>query len=268
LGSNPVKSIWPSQSENARLGREYLDRYADILHRGGDREWVGQYLKRNTWRCEADAVTAAALLGDAGVEEGRIFSTGGAPFVFEFLLRRRFSGELVSRVEEPLRLSTVAEDLNLRTVPMSLQRPDPDAIAGLGQFHLIALRQPLGVLQFDLPATLKQLRELLLPNGVLHICAANGGRLRRILTRRTTPKAATAYRYQPSRRAAEIPETSYSEAELRDLLEHAGLQVDSVSYRNRLPYRGGRRRLRQSLTAASPSLRDEIVVTAHRPEGA
>jgi hypothetical protein len=266
-----VNTIWPSRTENSRLGREYLERYADILHQSGDRDWVGQYLRRQAWRCEADAARAAWLLGGDDLASGRrILSTGGTPFVFEFLLRKRFSGELVSLVQDSERLIEVASDLDLQLAPVSLRTADADAIARLGRFDLIALRQSFGLLRLDLAATLDHLRGLLLPGGALHLSAANGARVRRLLTPRGSGNHTTsgaAERYQASRRGAELPELRYTEKALCTLLEDAGFLVDDVSYRNRLPHRGGSRLLRQSLTLLSGSLRDEMVVTARRPEG-
>ena len=83
-------------------------------------------------RCEDDACKVARLAGGFRTSSSaiRVLNVGGAPFLFEYFLRQRFDGELVSLDLNPDRLKNLVSRIGVNARAVNIELADQSVIDG------------------------------------------------------------------------------------------------------------------------------------------
>jgi SAM-dependent methyltransferase len=191
---------------------------------------------------------------------------GAAPFIFEYLLRKQRPDIRLRSVDLDVgRFPHAADILGLDIAQMDFERADAATIRALGQFQCVVFCEIFEHLRIDILRTMRLLRELLAPDGILYLTTPNGGgssALRKHLFRgRTGPDPVSEWsKLETVGHMGHVRE--YSFREVRDVLEFAGFTIDRYGYRRRS--RGSRwRDTPQSLLRGiAPAWGSEIVLAA------
>jgi len=200
-------------------------------------------------------------------EFSRCLNIGGAPFFFEYLMKKAHPEvEVVSVDLHPDRFRYVERVLGIKVAQLDVERPCSAAATKMvGQFQCVVFCEIFEHLRIDLLQTMSFIRSLLSPDGFMYLTTPNGlgidalGRI--ILRGRTGP--------HPTREWAKLDNPGhmghvreYSYVELRDVLVHCGFQVQRYLYRHNIGHFRLRDRSLRMLTHLMPKLGNEIVVVA------
>ena len=192
-------------------------------------------------------------------------NVGGAPYLFEYLLRK---------ARPKLRLTTI--DLDTSRFPRAAEvlaslivQADVERMNGtnVGRSECVVFSEVFEHLHIDVLGTIRTVASLMAPDGFLYLTTPNGLRasgVLRVLRGRTGPSVVGEWRkLKDIGHMGHVRE--YSLRELCEVLDHVGLRVESAFHRRRA---GVGRSLRGVITAAAvgllPQLGDDLVIAARR----
>jgi SAM-dependent methyltransferase len=240
---------------------DVAEKYIEILPRfrlpQGLVDWAAQYALGHAGRCLWDARFLANH-----IRNGRVLNIGGAPYVFEMILRdERPDLQLVTVDLDPDRFPGVEEALGIRVIQGNIEGPGWELNE---TFDCIVFAEILEHLRIDLLGTLDRVRNRLKPEGTLYLTTPNGLSFLNIfhhfLRGRTGPPPIREWEKLGSLgHMGHIRE--YSLIEVTELLTSCGLTIDKVILRNQ---RDGDWPLRDLLVRSRSGLAGEIVIVARR----
>lgn len=228
--------------------------------------WAEDYARYHTGRLlwDVDFLTRNYVFS-------RCLNIGGAPFIFEYLMKKAHPQmEVVSVDLHPDRFPSVERVLGIQVAQLDVERPGSAAAQMVGQFQCVVFCEIFEHLRVDLLKTMSFIRSLLNENGFLYLTTPNGlgiaALCKYILRGRTGPDPIEEWsKLADLGHMGHVREYSY--VELRDVLVHCGFQVQRYLYRGKIGHSGGLAyRLRdgsaRTLTRFIPRLGNEIVVVA------
>ncbi len=232
---------------------------------GLDRElwpWAEKYARNHAGRVlwDVDFLTR-------NYKFSRCLNIGGAPFVFEYLMKKAHPEvEVVSVDLHPNRFRHVERVLGIKVAQLDVERPPAAGVEMVGQFQCVVFCEIFEHLRVDLLKTMSFVRSLLNEDGFMYLTMPNGlgiDALRRNLRRgRTGPDPIKEWsKLVNLGHMGHVREYSY--IELRDVLLHCGFQVQRYLYRRKT---GDSDRFQRILTRFIPKLGNEIVVVARRAD--
>jgi Methyltransferase domain len=227
-----------------RLDRELMD-------------WAADYARGHAGRCLWDARFIASR-----AECGCVLNIGGAPYLFEMILReQRPDLELIAVDLDPGRFPGVEETLGIRVLQGNVESP---AWALDQSFDCIVFAEILEHLRIDLLGTLERVRARLSLSGMLYLTTPNGlsflNIVHHFLQGRTGPPPIREWGKLASLgHMGHVRE--YSVTEVTELLTTCGFEIDQITLRSQ---KEGRWPLRDLLVRSRPSLAGDIAIVAHR----
>src|SRR5258708_25861828 len=232
---------------------------------GLDRElwpWAEKYARNHAGRVlwDVDFLTR-------NYKFSRCLNIGGAPFVFEYLMKKAHREvEVVSVDLHPNRFRHVERVLGIKVAQLDVERPPAAGVEMVGQFQCVVFCEIFEHLRVDLLKTMSFVRSLLNEDGFMYLTMPNGlgiDALRRNLRRgRTGPDPIKEWsKLVNLGHMGHVREYSYTE--LRDVLVYCGFQVQRYLYRRKT---GDSDRFQRILTRFIPKLGNEIVVVARRAD--
>ena len=249
----PAEIYYPARE----LAEKYIEILAQFRLSQGLADWAAQYALGHAGRCLWDARFLANHIGN-----GRVLNIGGAPYVFEMILRhQRPDLELVTVDLDPDRFPGVEDALGIRVIQGNIESPD----WGLNEtFDCIVFAEILEHMRIDLLGTLNRLRNQLEPDGTLYLTTPNGLSFLNIfhhfLQGRTGPPPIREWEKLGSLgHMGHVRE--YSLIEITELLTTCDFAIDKVIFRSQ---RDGNWPLRDLLVRSRSSLAGEIVIVARR----
>jgi hypothetical protein len=199
-------------------------------------------------------------------EFSRCVNVGGAPFIFEYLMKKaRPEMEVVSVDLNPDRFRHVDRVLGIKVAQLDVERPCSAAAERLGQFQCVVFCEIFEHLRIDLLKTMSFVRSLLSEDGFVYLTMPNGlgiDALSRIIRRgRTGPDPIKEWsKLDNLGHMGHVREYSY--VELCDVLAHCGFRVQRHLYRRKIEHYKLRDWSIRMLTRFMPKLGNEIVVVA------
>jgi len=199
-------------------------------------------------------------------EFSRCVNVGGAPFIFEYLMKKaRPEMEVVSVDLNPDRFRHVDRVLGIKVAQLEVERPCSAAAERLGQFQCVVFCEIFEHLRIDLLKTMSFVRSLLSEDGFVYLTMPNGlgiDALSRIIRRgRTGPDPIKEWsKLDNLGHMGHVREYSY--VELCDVLAHCGFRVQRHLYRRKIEHYKLRDWSIRMLTRFMPKLGNEIVVVA------
>jgi SAM-dependent methyltransferase len=193
---------------------------------------------------------------------------GAAPFIFEHLMKKRRPDVALRSLDLDCgRFPDAAAVLGLDIASLDIERADVDAIGGLGQFECVVFCEIFEHLRVDILGTMRRVRDLLAPDGVLYLTTPNGASLpalrRHLFRGRTGPDPVAEWtKLETVGHMGHVRE--YSFREVRGILECAGFAIDRHGYRRRRSERGWHAAMQTLLGRVAPSLATDIVIVARR----
>ena len=242
--------------------------YAGVVSEFGSPEpmqrWACDYARQHSGRVTADV---DFLLRN--YQFRNCLNIGGAPFLFEYLLKRaRPEMEVVSADLDPQRFPGVGRALGIRVVRLDIEQSDPAAMRSLGRFECVVFAEIFEHLRRDLIGTVSALQSLLTDGGILYLTTPNGNGLYALWN-----KAHGRTGSDPAEEWSKLANLGhmghvreYSAREVRGILAKCGFQIERELYR-----RGSNERSFKSRAAAAlkgvaaviaPALSDELVFVA------
>ncbi len=232
---------------------------------GLDRElwpWAEKYARNHSGRVlwDVDFLTR-------NYKFSRCLNIGGAPYVFEYLMKKAHPEvEVVSVDLHPNRFRHVERVLGIKVAQLDVEQPCAAGVEMVGQFQCVVFCEIFEHLRVDLLKTMSFVRSLLNEDGFMYLTMPNGlsiDALRRNLRRgRTGPDPIKEWsKLVNLGHMGHVREYSY--IELRDVLLHCGFQVQRYLYRRKT---GDSDRFQRILTRFIPKLGNEIVVVARRAD--
>jgi Methyltransferase domain len=228
--------------------------------------WAERYARNHAGRVlwDVDFLTS-------NYQFSRCLNIGGAPFVFEYLMKKAHPEVQVVSVDlYPDRFSHVERVLEIKVAQLDIERPCAAAAEMVGRFQCVAFCEIFEHLRVDLLKTMSFIRSLLSDDGFMYLTMPNGlgiAALHRILRGgRAGPDPVKEWsKLSNLGHMGHIREYSY--IELREVLAHCGFEVQRHLYRRKISRSDGlanslRERSQQMLTRFIPKLGDEIVVIA------
>jgi hypothetical protein len=269
----PSRRISPPEAPKCYGWAKADDVAADYLklvpELGLDRKlwsWAEKYARNHAGRVlwDVDFLTR-------NYEFSRCLNVGGAPFVFEYLMKKAHPEvEVVSLDLYPNRFRHVERVLGIKVAELDVERPCPAAAEMVEQFQCVVFCEIFEHLRIDLLKTMSFIRSLLSKDGFMYLTMPNGlgiAALNRIIRRgRTGPDPIVEWsKLKNLGHMGHVREYSYTE--LRDVLVHCGFEVQRHLYRRKTGHSGRfgdklRDRSHQVLTRFMPTLGNEIVVIA------
>lgn len=225
--------------------------------------WAKNFVASHSGRCLWDVQFLAS-----NHAFDNCLNIGGAPFLFEYLLRRLMPKvEVISVDLAPDRFPYAQEVLGIRVVQTDIEAYTSEILDAIGPFDCVVLCEVFEHLRIDLIGTVTRLRDLLMKGGILYVTTPNGSRLsalyKYLLHGRTGPDPVAEWsKLREIGHMGHVRE--YSFTEIRDVLAHCGLTVEKCLFRrmrygSRLPdYK------MEAVTWVLPSLGDELVIVARR----
>ncbi|HTV90536.1 MAG TPA: class I SAM-dependent methyltransferase, partial [Stellaceae bacterium] len=148
-----------------------VERYVQLLPRLGAEpalaHWAAEYAAGHAGRCLWDARFLAERH-----RTGRLLNIGGAPYVFEMVLRKEAPELDIHTIDlDPCRFPGVAETLGIRTIAADIEHPDWQLDE---KFDCIVCAEVMEHMRIDLLGTMRRIREHLAPHGILYLTTPNG----------------------------------------------------------------------------------------------
>jgi len=238
---------------------EVAERYINLLPQfrvdEGLAHWAEQYAVGHAGRCLWDAQFLARRFGT-----GRILNIGGAPYLFEMILKEEKPDlELVTVDLEPGRFPGAGEALGIRVIGGDVESPNWQLEQ---KFDCIVFAEILEHLRIDLLGTLIRVRDHLTTQGILYLTTPNGLSFWNIFkhyTRgRTGPSPTMEWRKLSSiGHMGHVRE--YSTVEVTELLTSCNFTIDNVILRSQ---KDGRWLLRDLVLASRSQFASEMVIVA------
>ena len=256
-----------NQKAKARLAEKFIKSNGDALGRSEIGSWGQDYVRMHALRCEDDACEVARLAGGFRTSSSgiRVLNVGGAPFLFEYFLRQRFDGELVSLDLNPDRLKDLVSRIGVNVRAVDIELADQSVISALGTFDVVVFCEIFEHLRIDILGTMQRIRGLLRPGGSLYLSMPNGVSAVKLATillkRRTGPNVVSEWS-KLSRLGHMGHVREYSRVEIEEVLRATGFKVERVRYRNRVAMGPVSSFVRALSTKIIHSFGDEIVVIA------
>lgn len=218
------------------------------------RDWAKTYAKGQFDRIRWDVDFISEQ------KPSNIINMGGAPYFFEFLLKRTAPSIAITSVDlDPGRFSQFIEKLGIRAIKEDFEK-NPVEIDGT--FDIVVFNEVFEHCRFDLIATMDHLKRLISSAGKIMITTPNGtslGGIRRFWNRRTGPGLFNEWnKLNVIGHMGHVRE--YSAPELTDFFEDCGLNVDRLIYRgDPRPQQAIRERIYKAIENAIPRLRYNLV---------
>lgn len=219
----------PSQSRSQERLLSYLSTL-DRLGAGEFQPWAKLYARAGAIdRLQSDV---DYLLARHHPE--RILNVGGAPYIFEHLMRQaRPQIEIISLDLSPERFPHVEDQLGVQVRKLDIESASTADITALGRFDCIVFTEIFEHLRIDLLGTMRRLRDLLTDDGVLYLSTPNGlglHGLKRLFLGRTGPPVVDEWS-KLSRLGHMGHVREYSMREVREVLIATGYRIDHAAYR-------------------------------------
>lgn len=241
--------------------REVAEKYIELLPRFRVAQdlvsWAEGYALGHAGRCLWDAQFLANHSA-----KGRVLNIGGAPYLFEMILRdQRPDLELVTVDLEPNRFPGVEESLGIRVIRANIEaanwRLDEE-------FDCVVFAEILEHLRIDLLGTLGRVRDHLKDQGILYLTTPNGlsfwNIFKHFLQGRTGPSPILEWgKLSNLGHMGHVRE--YSISEVTELLTCCGFRIDKIILRSS---KDGNWPLRDILLKARPKFAGEIVIVARK----
>jgi 2-polyprenyl-3-methyl-5-hydroxy-6-metoxy-1,4-benzoquinol methylase len=201
----------------------------------------------------------------------RVLNIGGAPFIFECLLRKACPAmEIVSVDLGPQRFPRVESALGIRAVKLDIEDSDQGEFSKLGQFDCVVFAEVLEHMRRDLLSTVRRLASLLTPDGVLYVTTPNGlglyGVWERLNGLTGSDPVLEWSKLETLGHMGHVRE--YSASEVRGMLEASGFTVIEQFYRHSISRRSLKSRVaglvKSCVTRVLPFLGDELVFVARK----
>jgi SAM-dependent methyltransferase len=234
-------------------------RYAKLLPSFGAAPelaaWAADYASGHAGRCQWDARFLAGRL-----RSGRVLNIGGAPFLFEMVLRAENPNLEIFTVDlNPERFPGVEQTLGLRVIRGDVERVDWQLDE---KFDCVVFAEILEHLRVDLLGTLRRIKHLLTPQGILYLTTPNGlsfaNIYRHYLHGRTGPSPVNEWgKLANLGHMGHVRE--YSAVEVREMLATCGYSVDELIMRSP---KDGNWPLRDMLIRRRARFADELVILA------
>jgi hypothetical protein len=257
--AKPAKCYAWAQAKDVTA--DYLKLVPELGLDGKLRPWAENYARNHTGRLLWDVEFLTR-----NYEFSRCVNIGGAPFVFEYLMKNaRPEVEVVSVDLFPDRFRHVERVLGIKVAQLDVERPSAAAAERLGQFQCVVFCEIFEHLRIDLLKTMSFIRSLLSEDGFVYLTMPNGlgiDALSRIIRRgRTGPDPIKEWsKLDNLGHMGHVREYSY--VELREVLAHCGFEVQRYLYRRKIGHYKLRDRSIGMLTRFMPQLGNEIVVVA------
>ena len=218
--------------------------------------WAAGYAELHAGRCHWDA----HFVGRRSPK--RCLNVGGAPYLFEFALKKQFSDIDVASVDlAPERFPNAAVTVGMRTVRTNIEAGAPDIA---DKFDLVVFAEIFEHLRIDILGTMARIRDLLADDGLLYLTTPNGLSFdawrRSLLRGRTGPSLVDEWS-KLSRLGHMGHVREYSATEVEEVLRHCGFVIEDRQFRVQ---RTTPRPKRDFLLKLRPSFADEIVIVARR----
>jgi len=219
-------------------------------------KWAADYAALHAGRCYWDA----QFVGRHSAK--RCLNIGGAPYLFEFALKKQFPGIDVTSVDlAPERFPNAAAIVGMRALRANIEIKAPEIA---GKFDFIVFTEIFEHLRIDILGTMARVRDLLAEEGRLYITTPNGLSLdawrRRFLRDRTGPALVDEWS-KLSRLGHMGHVREYSATEVEEVLLHCGFAIEDRQYRVQ---RTTPRPRRDLLLRLRPALADEILILARK----
>ena len=248
---------------------DVIEEYLPVLRRfGADAamlSWaegfVGSHSGRSVW--DANFLSANYRLKSC-------INIGGAPFLFEYLLKKSNPQMEIVSVDIGNRFPGAAEALGIKIIEADIEQRECELERYAGQFDCVSFCEVFEHLRIDLLRTVTMLRSLLRKDGILYLTTPNGVGLTALIHyplrgRTGLPPVVEWGRLQKIGHMGHVRE--YSFPEVSEVLVHCGFKIEKLLYRrmlqgSRLPdYTIG------TLVWLIPRLSDELVILARNPGG-
>lgn len=240
------------------LAAEFVQLLPSFEADKGLADWAADYAHGHAGRCQWDARFLTTHYPSQ-----RYLNIGGAPFLFEFALRRENPAADITSIDlDPSRFPGAEEALGIRIVGADIESPKANIA---GAFDCIVFAEILEHLRIDILGTLARIRDVLAPGGVLYVTTPNGlgfEPIRRHYLRGRTGPSVVGEWGKLVRLGHMGHVREYSAREVKEVLEHAGFRVESCRFREGI---GGRWPLRDLLLKLRPSLASELVLACRKP---
>ena len=235
--------------------------YVPLLQRMGcDTQilaWAEDYVRQHAGRIASDVDYLTARY-----HVTRCLNVGGAPFLFEYLLRKQLpTVGLASLDLDPERFPQASALLGIDILPIDIEAAREEATALAGKFDCVVLCEIFEHFRLDLLGTIATVRSLLAEGGVLYLTTPNGvslASLKRVLAGNTGPDPLGEWS-KLARLGHMGHVREYSLREVTRVLNASGFRIVSADYRQRDDGSWTRH-----FAAMRPSLGSEIVLVAER----
>jgi SAM-dependent methyltransferase len=219
-------------------------------------QWAAEYAGCHAARCYWDA----QFVGRCSVN--RCLNVGGAPYLFEFALRKTYPHINLTTVDiNPERFPNAASIIGMRTVRANIET---DARAINETFDFIVFTEIFEHLRIDILTTISRIRDLLADGGRLYLTMPNGlgfnAWRKRLLHDRTGPSVVEEWsKLSKLGHMGHVRE--YSRTELTEVLSHCGFTIEDSLFRI---YRSQPWPMRDLLLKIRPAFADEILIVARK----
>lgn len=220
------------QAETYYPAPEVAERYMRLLPRFGAEpimaRWAADYTAGHAGRCLWDARFLAKRY-----RTGRLLNIGGAPYLFEMILKEESPGLEIQTIDlDPGRFPGVDETLGIHTIVADIENPDWQLAE---KFDCIVCAEVIEHMRIDLLGTVRRIRDHLAPQGILYLTTPNGLSFWNVfvhfLRGRTGPP--------PSREWEKLATLGhmghvreYSILEIKEILQSCGITIDEMILRN------------------------------------
>jgi SAM-dependent methyltransferase len=218
--------------------------------------WAAGYAKLHAGRCHCDA----QFIGRRAAK--RCLNVGGAPYLFEFALKKHFPEIDLTTVDlAPERFPAAASVIGMRTVRANIETETPEID---GTFDVVVFTEIFEHLRIDILGTMARIRDLLADDGVLYLTTPNGLSLdawrRSLLRGRTGPSLVDEWS-KLTRLGHMGHVREYSATEVEEVLQYCGFVIEDRQFRIQgTPPRPKR----DLLLKLRPALADEVVIVARK----
>lgn len=165
----------------------------------------------------------------------RVLNVGGAPYIFEHLMRQARPGIEITTLDlDPDRFPHVEDRLGIAVRQIDIEAASGAEIAALGRFECIVFTEVFEHLRIDLLGTMARLRDLLTDDGVLYLSTPNGlglNNVSRLYLRGRTGPSVVAEWSKLSRLGHMGHVREYSMCEVREVLTATGYRIEDAFYR-------------------------------------
>lgn len=258
-----IMSVPASKAKLPADIREFLDHIEACENDlGSIKEWAANYARSHRRRIRQDVEAVRQR------QPNSILNIGGAPYLFEFLMQRAApTAELVSIDLDPDRMRNLIDSLRLNVLAYNIETDEIPAFAN--RFDAVVLAEVVEHFRQDLLGTIKRVAGFLSPGGFVLITTPNGlshSAYRRILRGYTGPPVVQEWRKLSTiGHMGHVRE--YSAKELREVCNHCGLKIESLTFEE--PYSAPRGsgvqfQLTKLRRRMMPSLGRNITIVARR----